>query len=149
MWYCQIHGLDYTILLPYLKNLEKNRALNVFNPNDSNIKLQLDNALFKKNEELISEADHNVGQESTNSILIVKANFKNLQIEKKVSIEIQKIGKLKNKKTLTKFIDHLIKKSMSVCEIKEVPSISQTEIEVVNSDIRGSAIIPKSTSANE
>jgi len=149
VWYCQIHGLDYTILLPYLKNLEKNRALNVFNPNDSNIKLQLDNALFKKNEELISEADHNVGQESTNSILIVKANFKNLQIEKKVSIEIQKIGKLKNKKTLTKFIDHLIKKSMSVCEIKEVPSISQTEIEVVNSDIRGSAIIPKSTSANE
>ena len=144
VWYCQIYGLDYNILLPYMKNLEKNRALNVFNPNDSNIKLKLDNTLFKKNEELINEQDHNnIGQESGNTLLVVKANFKNLQIEKKISIEIQKIGKLKNKKTLTKFIDHLIKKSMSVCEIKEVPSISQTEIEVVNSAIRGSAIIPK------
>ena len=144
VWYCQIYGLDYNILFPYMKNLEKNRALNVFNPNDSNIKLKLDNVLFKKNEELISKADqNNIGQESGNMILVGKACFKNLKEEKTISLEIQKIGKLKNKKTLTKFIDHLVKKSMSVCEIKEVPSISQTEIEVVNSAIRGSAIIPK------
>jgi hypothetical protein len=144
VWYCQIYGLDYNILLPYMKNLEKNRALNVFNPNDSNIKLKLDNVLFKKNEELLSKADQNsIGQDSGNMILVGKASFKKLKIEKTISIEIQKIGKLKNKKTLTKFIDHLVKKSMSVCEIKEVPSISQTEIEVVNSAIRGSAMIAK------
>ena len=145
VWYCQIHGLDYTILLPYLKNLEKYRAINAFNPNDGNINLKLDNVLFKKNEELISKAEdqNNIGQESGNLILVKKAHFKNLKKEKVISLEIQIIGKLKNKKTLTKFIDHSIKKAMSLCEIKEVPSISQTEIEVVNSTIRGSAIIPK------
>ena len=144
VWYCQIYSLDYTILLPYMKNLEKNRALNVFNPNDGKIILKLDNVLFKKNEELISKADQdNIGQESGTSLLVVKANFKILKIEKAISIEIQTFGKPKNKKAVTKFFDHLVKKSMSVCEIKEVPSISQTEIEVVNSFIRGSAIIPK------
>ena len=66
-----------------MKNLEKNRALNVFNPNESNIKLKRDNTLFKKNEELINEQDHNnIGQESGNTLLVVKANFKYLQIEK-------------------------------------------------------------------
>jgi hypothetical protein len=82
-----------------MKNLEKNRALNVFNPNDSNIVLKLDNVLFNKNEELLSKADLNlIGQESGNIILVTKASFKNLQIEKAISIEIKKIGKIKNKK---------------------------------------------------
>jgi len=141
IWYCSIYKLDYDILLPYAKKIEQERAnRTVINPNNDKIKLVCDNDLFKKNEEKLSKIDFdNVGQESGNSI-IEMSTFKILEEENAISIEIQKSIKTKNKKLVSKFINHLEGKSFSVCEINK-PALSKISSLNQKNEIRGSGMI--------
>ena len=141
IWYCSIYKLDYDILLPYAKKIEQERAnRTVINPNNDKIKLVCDNDLFKKNEEKLSKIDFdNVGQDSGNSI-VEMSTFKILEEENAISIEIQKSIKTKNKKLVSKFINHLEGKSFSVCEINK-PALSKISSLNQKNEIRGSGMI--------
>ena len=139
IWYCSILKIDYDIILPYLKKIDQERLnRTIINPNNDKIKLICDNDLFKKNEEKLSKIDFdNIGQDSGTSIVIV-STFKELEKKHVISFEIQRAIKTKNKKLVSKFIDHLIGKSFSFCESNQLLSKLG---EVNPNDIRGSASI--------
>ena len=139
IWYCKILRIDYDILLPYVKKIEQERSniINFINPNNNKIKLLCDNNLFKENEEKLSKIDFdNIGQESESTILIM-STFKNLQITKEKSIEIQKAIRTKNKKLYSKFIDHLVGKTFSVSEPSQ-PRLEKIST-IEKNELRGSA----------
>ena len=66
------------------------------------------------------------------------STFKELEKKHVISFEIQRAIKTKNKKLVSKFIDHLIGKSFSFCESNQLLSKLG---EVNPNDIRGSASI--------
>jgi hypothetical protein len=143
IWYCSITNIDYDIILPYLKKIEQERAKRtIINPNNDKIKLICDNNLFKKNEDKLNKKDiENSRRDSSNSLLNI-GQFKNLFEIRTISIEIEKSRKIK-KKLYSKFIDHLVGKSFSVCETNNEINELLPKIPKSNTiDIRGSAIIP-------
>ena len=148
IWYCFILRIDYDIILPYVKKIEQERAnQTVINPNNGKIKLLIDNELFKTNAEKLSKIDlDNIGQDSGNTILIM-STFKNLQIVKEKSIEIQKAIKIKNKKLYSKFIDHLVGKTFSVSEPSSQPKLDK--INTIEKELRSSVTFEHSTSKKE
>jgi len=142
VWYCHLYGLDFSILLPYSKRIEQERAIKLINPNDNKIKLMYDNKLFRTNDELLNKIDlDNIGQESGTLIMVIP-KFKHIEQEKVISIEIQQAQKNKNKKAYSKFIEHLVGKSLSVSEIKLTSQLNKTLTNVgLPTDIRGSTIL--------
>ena len=68
------------------------------------------------------------------------STFKILEEENAISIEIQKSIKTKNKKLVSKFINHLEGKSFSVCEINK-PALSKISSLNQKNELRGSGMI--------
>ena len=106
IWYCYLHHLDYTIILPYLKNLEQSKEKAYNNPNNEILQITFNNELYKKNMvKMYEPTAKKVDKETMKKML--KKMYKNLVEKKAISIEIQKVTKDKNKKLVSQFIDHL------------------------------------------
>ena len=106
IWYCYLHHLDYTIILPYLKNLEQSKEKAYNNPNNEILQITFNNELYKKNMvKMYEPTAKKVDKETMKKML--KKMYKNLVEKKAISVEIQKVTKDKNKKLVSQFIDHL------------------------------------------
>ena len=106
IWYCYLHQLDYTIILPYLKNLEQSKEKSYNNPNKEILQMTFNNELYKKiMVKMYEPSTKRVDKETMKKML--KKMYKNLVEKKIISIEIQKVTKDKNKKLVSQFIDHL------------------------------------------
>ena len=107
IWYCHIHNLDYTIILPYLKNIEKFNEISYNETNKQILQITFNNKLYKRNENIIYDmrANKNVDQKK---VKFVKS-FKILVIKQEISIEIGKLAKDRNKKDISVLMDHLAK----------------------------------------
>ena len=55
IWYCKIHGLDYNILLPYLKDLEELQKINFKNSSKDIFEIIYEDKLYKENLRKISK----------------------------------------------------------------------------------------------
>ena len=106
IWYCYLHHLDYSIILPYLKNLEQSRETSYNNPNNKRMQITFNNELYKKNMVKMYEPSSKKADKETMK-KILKKMYKNLVEKKIISIEIQKVTKDKNRKLVSQFIDHL------------------------------------------
>ena len=107
IWYCHIHSLDYTIILPYLKNIEQLNEIAYNDPNNDTLQVTFNNKLYKRNENILYDirANKNVGKKKTNFV----KSFKILVIKKEISVEIGNLGKDRHKKQINLFMDHLKK----------------------------------------
>ena len=106
IWYCYLHHLDYSIILPYLKNLEQSRETSYNNPNNKRMQITFNNELYKKNMVKMYEPSSKKADKETMKKMLKKM-YKNLVEKKIISIEIQKVTKDKNRKLVSQFIDHL------------------------------------------
>ena len=105
IWYCYLNHLDYTIILPYLKNLEQSKR-SFTNPNNEILQITFNNELYKKNMVKMYEPSGKKADKETMKKMLKKV-YKNL-VEKNVnSIELTKVAKDKNKKLVSQYIDHL------------------------------------------
>ena len=105
IWYCYLNHLDYTIILPYLKNLEQSKR-SFTNPNNEILQITFNNELYKKNMVKMYEPSGKKADKETMKKMLKKV-YKNL-VEKTVnSIELTKVAKDKNKKLVSQYIDHL------------------------------------------
>ena len=137
IFYCNIHKLNYDIILPYSKKVEQERNnRTIINPNNEKIKLIYDNEMFKKNETKVNEMKIE-SEDSENSLLLLENCFKNLEEQRVISFEIQKAIKNKNKRLVSVVIDHIVTKSLSFCE-SEGKLLSKDSSKEMNQNIRGS-----------
>ena len=107
IWYCHIHNLDYSIILPYLDNIEQMNEKSYKDPNNDIMQITLNNQLYKRNENLIYDTRANKNTINKKENLVKK--FKILIEKNEQSIEIEKIKKDLNKKEVSVFMDHLNK----------------------------------------
>ena len=105
IWYCYLNHLDYSIILPYLKNLEQSREKTYNDPNNKILQITFNNELYKKTDVKIFEPAGKKADKQTMKKMLKKV-FKNLVEKNTISIEIQKVTKDKNKKLVSQFIDH-------------------------------------------
>ena len=107
IWYCHIHSLDYSIILPYLKNIEQLNEIAYNDPNNDTLQITFNNKLYKRNENIIYDirANKSVGKKKTTFV----KSFKILVIKKEISVEIGNLGKDRHKKQINLFMDHLMK----------------------------------------
>ena len=107
IWYCYIHHLDHSIILPYLYKIETLNDIPYNEPNRDIHQIIFNNKLYKRNENIIYDIRAN------KNIDIKKVNFvKKFQIlveKTEISIEIGKLAKDRNKKDINVFMDHLNK----------------------------------------
>ena len=111
IWYCHIHNLDYSIILPYLYNIEHMNEISYREPNNEIMQITFNNQLYKRNENLIYDIRANKNTYNKKENFVKK--FKILIQKKEQSIEIEKIKKDLNKKEVSVFMDHLNKVSVS------------------------------------
>ena len=107
IWYCYIHNLDYSIILPYLYNIEQLNEIPYNEPNNDILQITFNNKLYTRNENIIYDvkSNKNIDKKKVNFV----KNFKILIIKKEISIEIGKLAKDRNKKEISVFMDHLNK----------------------------------------
>ena len=152
IWYCYLHHLDYTIILPYLKNLEQSKEKAYNNPNKETIQTTLNNELFKKNLVKMYQPSNKKADKETMKKMLKKV-YKNLIEKNVISIEIQKVTKDKNKKLFSQFIDHLninkgnaLTNLIKTMTIKEVPNITDKKA-LANKKV-GNTLNPKILNKN-
>ena len=109
IWYCYIHNLDYSIILPYLYNIEHMNEISYNEPNKEIIQITFNNKVFKRNENIIYDVRSNKNTSNKKVSFGLTKVFKILIEEKEISIEIGKLAKDRNKKEICVFIDHLNK----------------------------------------
>ena len=95
IWYCSIHNLDYSIILPYLKDLENVKQINYVDPNREIFEVNYNDELFDQNIKKISKIAKNLISQNKNS---EKEPFKNLMIKKEINFELLKKEKKKIEK---------------------------------------------------
>ena len=107
IWYCNMHSLDYSIILPYLKNIEQLNEIAYNDPNNDTLQITFNNKLYKRNENIIYDirANKDVGKKKTSFV----KSFKILVIKKEISVEIGNLAKDRHQKQINFFIDHLKK----------------------------------------
>ena len=94
IWYCTIHDLDYSIILPYLKDLESAKQINVVDPNREIFEVDYNDELYEQNVKKISNIAKNLISHSKQ-----KEPFQNLTIKKEINFEfIKNINKKKEEK---------------------------------------------------
>ena len=98
IWYCTIHDLDYSIILPYLKDLESAKQINVVDPNREIFEVDYNDELYEQNVKKISNIAKNLISHSKQ-----KEPFQNLTIKKEINFEfIKNINKKKEEKKVEK-----------------------------------------------
>jgi len=109
IWYCNIHSLDHTIILPYLNRIEQLSEIRYTEPNKEILQISFNNKLYKRNENVIYDIRSNKSisdDKNVKGINIIK-KFKLLVINKEISIQFGKLEKDKNKKNVSVYLDHL------------------------------------------
>ena len=109
IWYCHIHNLDYSIILPYLYKIEHMNEISYSEPNNEIMQITFNNQLYKRNENVLYDIRANKNTYNKKETFVKK--FKILIEKKEQSIEIEKLKKDLNKKEVSVFIDHLNKVS--------------------------------------
>ena len=113
IWYCYIHNLDYSIILPYLNRIEQLNEIRYRETNKESIQITFNNKLYKRNENVIYDMRSNnkvlSNDNRTKTIKIIK-QYKLLIINREISIEFTVNEKIKHKKNNSIFIDHLNQK---------------------------------------
>ena len=107
IWYCYIQNLDYSIILPYLYNIEHLNEISYNEPNKEILQTIINDKLYKRNENIIYEIKSNKTIQNKKSNFV--KNFKILVEKQEISIEIGKLAKDRNKKEISVFMDHLNK----------------------------------------
>ena len=87
IWYCNIHNLDYSILLPYLKDLENAKQINTFDPNREIFEVSYNDELYLQN---LKKIDIITNKLIYNYQTNKKNPFTNLIIKKEISFELLK-----------------------------------------------------------
>ena len=87
IWYCNIHNLDYSILLPYLKDLENAKQINTFDPNREIFEVSYNDELYMQN---LKKIDIITNKLIYNYQTNKKNPFTNLNIKKEISFELLK-----------------------------------------------------------
>ena len=128
IWYCYLHHLDYSIILPYLKNLEQSKEKAYSNPNKEIIQITFNNELYKKNMAKVYEPTAKRADKETMKKMLKKV-YKNLVEKKVISIELQKVTKDKNKKLVSQFIDHLhVNKTLPINNLIKTKTILEGKV---------------------
>ena len=113
VWYCHVNELDYSILLPYVDQIEQIRNNKiVYDPNFNKIRLFLDNKIFKSMELKLKE--NKEGYERKDSSIeygIIENKFQKLEQVRVESIEFKKVIKFRNKKLFNLFGNFIKSKS--------------------------------------
>ena len=107
VWYCYLNHLDYTIILPYLKNLEQSKEIAYNNPNNETFQTTFSNDVYKKISNKMYEPSSSRKADKQTMQKMLKKVFKIVVVIRVMSFEIQKVTKDKNKKLVSQFIDHL------------------------------------------
>ena len=110
IFYCNIHNLDYNIILPYLNKIEELNEIRYTEPNKEFLQVTFSNKLYQRNENILYDiknknSNNNANNSSKMSNIIKK--FKLLVIKQEISIEFGKFEKGKNKRNNSFYIDHL------------------------------------------
>ena len=83
IWYCNIRNLDYSIILPYLKDLENAKQISYYEPNREIFEISYNQELYEQNLKKIENI--------VNSLINRKKTpFKILEIKKEINFEILK-----------------------------------------------------------
>jgi len=110
IWYCNIHNLDYSIILPYLNRIEQLNEIRYIEPNKEILQITFNNKLYQRNENVIYDIRSNnnkISSDSSKRVNIIK-QFKLLVIKQEISIQFGKLEKI-NRKNVSIYIDHLNK----------------------------------------
>ena len=110
IWYCNIHNLDYNIILPYLNRIEQLNEIRYIEPNKEILQITINNKLYQRNENVIYDIRSNNNKYSSDSskrVNIIK-QFKLLVIKQEISVQFGRLEKI-NRKNVSIYIDHLNK----------------------------------------
>ena len=109
IWYCNIHNLDYSIILPYLNRIEQLNEVRYTEPNKEILQITFNNKLYKRNENVIYDIRSN--KSASNKEDAKKGNimkiFKLLVIKKEISIQFGQLSKDRKNKNISFYLDHL------------------------------------------
>ena len=109
IWYCNIHNLDYSIILPYLNRIEQLNEVRYTEPNKEILQITFNNKLYKRNENVIYDIRSN--KSASNKENAKKGNimkiFKLLVIKKEISIQFGQLSKDRKNKNISFYLDHL------------------------------------------
>ena len=89
IWYCEIHGLDYSIILPYLKDLETAKKVDYTDISAKIIEIEYNEELYEQNLKKISKISNKLIMQNSQE----KKPFTNLVIKKENNFELLKIEK--------------------------------------------------------
>ena len=113
IWYCNIHNLDYSIILPYLNKIEQLNEIRYREPNKEVFQITFNNKLYQRNENVIYDKRSNNLKKLSSDKIIKKGNiikqFKLLVINQEISIQFGRLEKKRHKKNVSLYIDHLNK----------------------------------------
>ena len=110
IWYCHIHNLDYSIILPYLNKIEELNEIRYIETNKEVMQITFNNKLYKRNENVIYDMRSNnkvYNNDNKNKTVKIIKQYKLLIIHREISFEFIFNEKIKNKKNNGIFIDHL------------------------------------------
>ena len=107
IWYCYITNLDYSIILPYLYNIEHLNEIRYNEPNNEILQITFNNKLYKRNENIIYDIRANKTIHSRRENFVKK--FKFFSKNQEISLEIGKLAKDRNKREVSVIMDHLKK----------------------------------------
>ena len=146
IWYCNIHNLDYNIILPYLNQIEQLNEIRYTDPNKEILQITFNNKLYKRNENVIYDTRSNnykkISSDKNVKIVNIIKQFKFLVIKQEISIQFGKLETNRNKKNVSVYIDHLnkngtfINPSMSNLMKKEIQNNINNNFQKVPTKIK-------------
>ena len=114
VWYCKVYELDYSILLPYSERIEQIRTNKIiYNQNLNNIKLVLDNDIYKSMDLKLKEIESGFVRKESKGSTILDNKFQNLDQVNVESFVIERFIKSKYKKNISKLVGNFLKKKSS------------------------------------
>ena len=113
IFYCNIHNLDYSIILPYLNKIEELNEIRYSEPNKEILQVTFSNKLYQRNENIMFDIKNKTGKINSNNnsskALNIIKKFNLLVIKREISIQFGKFENAKNKRNNNLYIDHLNK----------------------------------------
>jgi hypothetical protein len=85
IWYCTIHNLDYSIILPYLKDLELAKQINSLDTNREIFEIVYNDETYEQNIKKIQKITHKFNSKENK-----RTHFNNLTIKKENEFEFLK-----------------------------------------------------------
>ena len=137
IWYCNIHNLDYSIILPYLNKIEQLSEIRYIEPNKEILQIRFNNKLYKRNENVIYDIRSNNNKyttDNTKKTIIIK-QFKLLVIKQEISVQFGRLEKNRNRKNVSIYIDHINKienlrnPSMSIYMKQEIQNMKNNNFQ--------------------